>query len=915
MTARRGALWMALALVLLVVARGGAAAAAPAAASGPAAAAAPAPRVSCADAASALAAAAFPGLAALPFCVELGGRVALRWGIAGGVATFGVHAVLPADTAYLGIGLSQQGSMRGADVALLNRTAGGWALVDAFAPDFVAPTADAAQDLRLVGLAARAGGALTAAWRRAVAPCDARNLPLGPAPLHVLWAYGPRFGYHGRASRGGVLVDLRAGRALNAPGSAASVAGEPGLRTLELKLGGPIPAQRTTYLVQYFTLPADREYHVLRYEPIVGSPLLHHGVLYSCAAGRAADGVAAALAAGARGPYDRFSPNFTMACENFYMLLASNMTGWTAPPNAGLPMGTPNRRLVALELHFDNPEGLADAVDSGSGIRVYYAPKAPGRDDVGLITLQQPVLNIPPGQAAVPSNVSVCPAECTSRLPRSGVALLDVFFHMHGLGAGIEARHFRGGVELEPIGSLRSWDYNFQGNAPLTGRQLRLLPGDDLTLRCVFDSRARTNVTRSGFATSDEMCFAWLSVVPAPTGDAPGLCYSFGGRPVAVCGAEPEGLYEVLARRDASVLRGLVGEGKLLVAPDPTATSKPYKEACSAKPPARRVRAAAAAGAAAAGLAGDAAAHLPQHRLPNGLVVRHASTAAEVAFLFDEAARRTYLRHGVAVRRGGTVLDVGANIGLAAMAFAVDAGSGGRVVALEPAPAAAAALAANLRAHAELCAREGRPAPAPVTVLAAAAGDGRSAAGELTVFAGAAGWSTLRRDDAEVLAGMEAYLGHMVDAPRRAAAADDDAGWSPAQRALVAVARRLARAPPLRPLARLLARLYVQQVMLRGASCVRVPLVSLSDVIDGQGLAAVDLLKVDVERAELEVLRGVQPRHWPRIRQVALEVHDVGGQLAAVLRLLRESGGFAHVVVEQDAQLAGSSLFNVYARR
>lgn len=30
----------------------------------------------------------------------------------------------------------------------------------------------------------------------------------------------------------------------------------------------------------------------------------------------------------------------------------------------------------------------------------------------------------------------------------------------------------------------------------------------------------------------------------------------------------------------------------------------------------------------------------------------------------------------------------------------------------------------------------------------------------------------------------------------------------------------------------------------------------------------VDLLKVDVERAELEVLAGVQPAHWPRIRQV-----------------------------------------------
>jgi 31-O-methyltransferase len=46
---------------------------------------------------------------------------------------------------------------------------------------------------------------------------------------------------------------------------------------------------------------------------------------------------------------------------------------------------------------------------------------------------------------------------------------------------------------------------------------------------------------------------------------------------------------------------------------------------------------------------------------------------------------------------------------------------------------------------------------------------------------------------------------------------------------------------------------------------------------------------VDVERAELAVLRGVAPRDWPAIRQVAIEVHDSAGgtkELAAVRELL-----------------------------
>lgn len=56
--------------------------------------------------------------------------------------------------------------------------------------------------------------------------------------------------------------------------------------------------------------------------------------------------------------------------------------------------------------------------------------------------------------------------------------------------------------------------------------------------------------------------------------------------------------------------------------------------------------------------------------------------------------------------------------------------------------------------------------------------------------------------------------------------------------------------------------------------------------------ADVDLLKIDTERAELAVLRGVDPADWARIRQVSMEVHDVDGQLGEVLELLRTRGKF-----------------------
>ncbi|CAM9553811.1 unnamed protein product, partial [Ectocarpus sp. 12 AP-2014] len=52
------------------------------------------------------------------------------------------------------------------------------------------------------------------------------------------------------------------------------------------------------------------------------------------------------------------------------------------------------------------------------------------------------------------------------------------------------------------------------------------------------------------------------------------------------------------------------------------------------------------------------------------------------------------------------------------------------------------------------------------------------------------------------------------------------------------------------------------------------------------GVAGVDLLKVDVEGDELAVLHGIDDDDWPKIRQIALEVHDIDGRLAATIRIL-----------------------------
>ncbi|WP_220505625.1 FkbM family methyltransferase [Microbispora sp. H10830] len=88
------------------------------------------------------------------------------------------------------------------------------------------------------------------------------------------------------------------------------------------------------------------------------------------------------------------------------------------------------------------------------------------------------------------------------------------------------------------------------------------------------------------------------------------------------------------------------------------------------------------------------------------------------------------------------------------------------------------------------------------------------------------------------------------------------------------------------------------------------PFRRLSTVIAELALPHVDLLKIDVQRSEIEALDGIDDRHWPLIRHLAVEVHDepgtaTEGRLEIVLRALRERGYRVHVLPAADASAEG----------
>ncbi|MCB0977107.1 MAG: FkbM family methyltransferase [Acidimicrobiales bacterium] len=87
----------------------------------------------------------------------------------------------------------------------------------------------------------------------------------------------------------------------------------------------------------------------------------------------------------------------------------------------------------------------------------------------------------------------------------------------------------------------------------------------------------------------------------------------------------------------------------------------------------------------------------------------------------------------------------------------------------------------------------------------------------------------------------------------------------------------------------------------------------LSTLLEHFRIDHVSLLKIDVERAELDVLAGIDPGDWPRIGQVVAEVHDEEDRLLQFTDILADQG--FEVIVEEDAAMTGTGVVLVYATR
>ncbi len=253
------------------------------------------------------------------------------------------------------------------------------------------------------------------------------------------------------------------------------------------------------------------------------------------------------------------------------------------------------------------------------------------------------------------------------------------------------------------------------------------------------------------------------------------------------------------------------------------------------------------------------------HELPNGMTVA-GRNKSNMSYLYDEIFERgEYARGGVTVDDGACIVDVGGHVGM----FGLWAGSVARdvkVYACEPMPESADFYRLNADLHG---------LDAVVTTCGISDVPGRA---QFTYY-----------PEMSLMSGRFADEATERETLRRVIANDGAAPVVEDDQLADMLSDRLA------------------------STQVDVELRTVSQVIRDNGLTVVDVLKVDAEKSELAVLQGIEPAHWPIIRQVVVEVHDIDDRVAVVTQML-ETRSF-QVVVETPQGLEGTGMSQVYATR
>lgn len=282
-----------------------------------------------------------------------------------------------------------------------------------------------------------------------------------------------------------------------------------------------LPSVDTMYWCHFFKAPTTSKQHIIGFSTDLPTETdrehVHHLLVHRC---RAPPGVNSEqlfdTAARTQGTECFFvnEPHTlpTEYCQEVVHLWGVGGRPIFFPDTAGLAMSEDGPEYFMVQVHYDNPNIMNRTVNFT--VNAYYTDNL-RENDVGMLPLGE----LTPGATSIvipPSSLNHvihghCPPECLQEmLPAEGVTVFAGFLHTHLLGIGVRFLHFRGDQELPWISNADNYNFNYQ-QFRLLIQERRVMPGDQLGMRCTYDTTSRNGATVvGGHSTRDEMCTGHL---------------------------------------------------------------------------------------------------------------------------------------------------------------------------------------------------------------------------------------------------------------------------------------------------------------------------------------------------------------------------------------------------------------------
>ncbi|KAH9489133.1 hypothetical protein Btru_057526 [Bulinus truncatus] len=270
----------------------------------------------------------------------------------------------------------------------------------------------------------------------------------------------------------------------------------------------PVPdKEATTYFCQLFDLNLTTDHHMIATQPVINATqVVHHLLLFGC-------NPKDKLEKFTRSPYDcDMVPH--PSCKFLIGAWTIGSSGECAHPDMGFRIGPNGYKTIALQVHWNNAKKESNIIDN-SGLKIYLTTKL-RKHDAGMLVIGQNFLQIDPVQGEDNSDLeftSSCPQGCTESMFRHPIYITSAVNHMHYLGKYQNISIYKNNTLLKVVTDEPNYKYddpvihNFQS-------PILVNPGDELRTTCVFRRTSAPHPVCWGEATSDEMCFGFITYFP-----------------------------------------------------------------------------------------------------------------------------------------------------------------------------------------------------------------------------------------------------------------------------------------------------------------------------------------------------------------------------------------------------------------